>query len=576
MTVPNSLREFIDRLSLEGELKTIHAEVDPHLEIAEIHRRVVAQNGPALLFANVKGSAFPVATNLFGNQKRLEIALGGDPSRFVQAAVDLIQGPMPPQFNHLWEKRSLIKRMFSLGMKKRSSGPILDVDNSPSDLTKLPLITSWPEDGGPFITLPLVYTEGKKGPGNLGMYRIQRYDRSTTGLHFQIGKGAGFHLAQAEAHGQNLPVSIFLGGPPALTLAAIAPLPENVPELIFCSFLMGKKFKTVSHPSSPYPIPAECDFALLGYAKAHERRLEGPFGDHFGYYSLAHDFPVFTCTTLLHRKDAIFPATVVGKPPQEDLAIGNLLQKTLSPLFPVVMPNIINLHTFSESGFHPLAAARIKERYEREALSSAFRILGEGQLSLTKCLLLTDQAVDVSSIKELLPVILERFTPESLHIFGNTSNDTLDYTGPKLNLGSKMVLIGTGKPRRELPRNINSLPRGIKGFVFCPGCLVIEGGDDPQELVQNSSLDNWPLIILVDDAASCTSSSLEFLWQVFTRFEPAQDVYTREKKIVRSQVAFSLPILIDARMKQNYPKILEPLPETANLVEQRWHEYFPE
>ncbi len=581
---PKNLRSFLNLLEKDNDLVRIRVEVDPYLEIAEIHRRVVSQNGPALLFEKVKGSRFPVVTNLFGTQRRLEHALGGDPSRFVQDAVDLIQGKLPPSLAKLWEKRALLKHMLKVGIKKRKSGPILDSVISPVDLNILPIITSWPEDGGPFITLPLVYTEPTQAtqtakPGNLGMYRIQRFDSTTTGLHFQIGKGAGFHLYQAESNKQDLPVAIFLGGPPVLTLSAIAPLPENVPELLFCSFLMGSKLEMTRYGDFIYNIPSECDFALLGHAKKGERRAEGPFGDHFGYYSLAHDFPVFHCSTLLHRNDAVFPATVVGKPPQEDLAIGNLLQKTLSPLFPVVMPGVQDLHTFSESGFHPLAAARVKERYEREALTWAMRIMGEGQLSLTKCLIVTDQNIDIRSIKTLLQTLLERMNPKTnILILGHTSNDTLDYTGQALNLGSKMILIGTGEKIRELPSAVHkALPHEIKDAkVFCPGCLVIQvdAHTDIKNILQNDSLLPWPLIIIVDNVKSCTSSSLEFLWQVFTRFEPALDVHARKSFIERSQASFEFPLLIDARMKPRYPKALEPDDSTVRLVDRRWKEYF--
>jgi 4-hydroxybenzoate decarboxylase subunit C len=374
-----------------------------------------------------------------------------------------------------------------------------------------------------------------------------------------------------------LPVSIFVGGPPALILSAIAPLPENVPELMFASFLQGKKLKTTTVKNHPHKILTECDFALLGHAKPRERRLEGPFGDHFGYYSLEHDFPVFHCHTLYHRKGAIWPATVVGKPLQEDIYIGNYLQKLFSPLFPILMPQVKQLHTFGEAGFHALAAARLTERYEKEALTAAFRILGEGQLSLTKCLFLTDAPIDITDIRLLLESILARFSSHSgLIILSNTSNDTLDYTGPKLNRGSKMILIGTGMVKRELPREFQGhLPPGIKTAIpFAPGCLVLDGTSDCESLTHHPDFLSWPLLILVDDAKKTTESALEFLWTVFTRFEPARDLYSKTPTVKRNALQFEPPLLIDARMKASYPKEVEPDSETVELVDQKWHRYF--
>ena len=255
----------------------------------------------------------------------------------------------------------------------------------------MPALQLWPEDGGPFVTLPLVYTEHPDGHGhNLGMYRMQVHGPATTGMHWQIGKGGGFHYQLAEQRGQALPVTVFLGGPPALMLSAIAPLPENVPELLLASLIAGRRLPLVEG-AAPHPLVADAEFALIGEVAPHVRQPEGPFGDHYGYYSLQHDYPVFNVRRLAHRHDAIYPATVVGKPRQEDFFIGDLLQDLLSPLFPLVMPAVSQLWSYGETGYHSLAAAVVKERYRREAMSSAFRILGEGQLSLTKFLLLTDQ-----------------------------------------------------------------------------------------------------------------------------------------------------------------------------------------
>ena len=248
------------------------------------------------------------------------------------------------------------------------------------DLTRLPVLTTWEMDGGPFLTLPLVYTEHPEGHGhNLGIYRGQIYDRAHSGMHWQIGKGGGFHYAVAESRGEALPANIFLGGPPALILAALAPLPENVPELLLASLVLGKKLGLASNPAGPLPLVGNAEFALVGEVPPEERAPEGPFGDHYGYYSLKHDYPgVPLPGRCFHRKDAVFPATVVGKPRQEDFYLGDFLQELLSPIFPRVMPAVTDLWSYGETGYHSLAAAVVRQRYKREAMASAFRILGEG------------------------------------------------------------------------------------------------------------------------------------------------------------------------------------------------------
>src|SRR5512145_1202075 len=320
---PN-LRSFLDALRREGDLVVVEAPVDPRLEAAEIHRRVIAAGGPALLFSNVLGSTFPLVTNLFGTARRAEMAFGRRPSALVKQLAHLAETLLPPTPGKLWAARGLAADLLRVGLRRRADGPVREVMTRNVDLRRLPALTSWPEDGGPFLTQPLVYTENPTRPGagasNLGMYRMQIHDARTTGMHRQIGKGGGFHHAAAEERRQSLPVTVLLGGPPALTLAAIAPLPENVPEIMLASLLAGERLATCPGPGA-HALVAEAEFALIGSVPAHVRRPEGPFGDHYGYYSLRHDYPIFEVDALCHRKDAIFPATVVGKPRQEDFFI---------------------------------------------------------------------------------------------------------------------------------------------------------------------------------------------------------------------------------------------------------------
>ena len=581
-----SLRTFLDRLTRENEIITIKAEVDPYLELAEIHRRVIADGGPALMFDRVKGSRYPVVTNLFGTERRIDLAFGAKPEAFVRDAVQIAESLLPPKPAELWKHRSLGWDLLKLGTRNTSRAPVTQVIDRPARLDQLPVLTTWQEDGGPFITLPLVYTENPNtGKHNLGIYRMQIYDARSAGLHWQIQKGGGFHYHEAEKLNQPLPVTVFLGGPPALILAAIAPLPEDVPELVLASLLAGQKLGMTENPmKGRHRLAAEAEFALVGHAPPHERRPEGPFGDHYGYYSLRHDYPVFHCDAVIHRRDAIYPATVVGKPRQEDFFIGDYLQKLLSPLFPLVMPSVRDLWTYGETGFHSLCAAVVRERYGREALVSGFRILGEGQLSLTKFLLLTDTPQDLKDFPRLLEHVLERFRPETdLFVFSNVSMDTLDYTSGKVNEGSKAIMLGLGEAVRSLPREFRgTLPSYLsKAEVFCGGCLVVEGkafAEDEQLAMRVAGEEifaNWPLIVL-HDKANVAGSTPDFLWSTWTRFEPAADIYAAGTTVQRHHLVYKAPIVIDARMKPGFPDELIVRPDVAELVDRRWREYFPQ
>jgi 4-hydroxybenzoate decarboxylase subunit C len=579
-----NLRSFLETLRREDDLTEVTAEVDPYLEIAEIHRRVIDEQGKALLFTNVKGSKYPVVTNLFGTAKRIELAFTRKPQEFVKTAVELVDKLLPPKPKELWAYRSMAFDAFKLGTKKVKKAPILEAADQPADLNQLPLLQLWHEDGGHFVTLPLVYTESPtSGKHNLGMYRIQRYDARTTGIHWQIHKGGGFHYHEAEKLNQSLPVTIFLGGAPAMILAAIAPLPEDVPELMLASLLAGDKIKTVENPlKNHHRLIAEAEFAICGTVAPHARKPEGPFGDHYGYYSLRHDYPIFEAQAVFHRKDAIYPATVVGKPRQEDFFIGDYLQELLSPLFPLVMPAVKDLWSYGETGFHSLAAAVVKERYAREALGAGFRILGEGQLSLTKFLLLTDTPQDLRNFKKLFEHILARVDwTTDFFIFSNTSFDTLDYASGKINHGSKAMMVGVGEAKRELRREFEgSLPLGIKrAKVFCGGCLVLEATEYekdktlPERIAKINNFNEFQAVVLHDKIEYAETTD-QFLWATWTRFNPATDVYAHNVEIKHNHLAYTAPIIIDARMKPWYPAEVEPRDDIKQLVDKRWNEYF--
>jgi UbiD family decarboxylase len=580
-----SLRSFIDLLRRENEITTVDVETDPYLEIAEIHRRVIGQEGKALLFTNVKSSAFPVVTNLFGTKRRIDLAFGFRPLEFVKRAVRAAEEIIPPKLNKLWKFRELGLAAMRLGTRSVSNAPVMDERQSAADLEKLPLLQLWHEDGGHFVTLPLVYTESPTdGKHNLGIYRMQRYDATTTGMHWQIGKGGGFHYYEAEQRNESLPVTVFLGGPPALIISAIAPLPEGVPELMLASLLAGSKIDTAINPlgNVRHRLIAEAEFAICGHVAPHIRKREGPFGDHYGYYSLTHDYPVFTADAVFHRRDAIYPATVVGKPRQEDFFIGDYLQELLSPLFPVVMPAVRDLWSYGQTGFHSLAAAVVRERYAREALSAGFRILGEGQLTLTKFLLLTDTPQDLRDFKTLFEHILARVDwNRDLHIFSQTAFDTLDYASGKVNHGSKAILMGVGEAKRELAIEFTGdLPQGIsKAEPYCAGCLVVEAvpyandNDLAARIATHPAFKHWQMVVVHDNIEFARSTD-KFLWATWTRFDPASDIYASEITTRNNHIGYTAPIVVDARMKPWYPKEVEPREDIVKLVDQRWSEYF--
>ena len=584
----SDLRSFLKLLEQKGLLKVIEQPLDPKLEIPEIHLRTIERGGPALLFKNPKGANFPLVTNLFGTQERVDLAFGNRPKKFVQDLVKLADDLLPPKLSKMWPAVGLAKQGLNVGMKNISpaKAPIMESGPLPPALSRLPITTSWPEDGGPFMTLPLVYTEHPKtGHHNLGMYRIHVYDDSTTGMHWQIHKGGGFHYHEAEKLNMALPVTLFNGGAPAMILAAIAPLPEDIPELVLASLLMGKKVERVIAPGSPHPLIANCEFAFVGEVRPHERRPEGPFGDHYGYYSLQHDYPVFNIKTMWHRNDAIFCATVVGEPRQEDFYIGDYLQDLLSPLFPKVMPSVRSLTTFGETGFHALAAAKVKVRYPKEAIATGMRILGEGQLSLTKVLMLTDADTPERPFDRYLESTLSRMDPRcDTHVFSCTSQDTLDYTGPKVNEGSKLMLVAVGEEKFELCQTLpEQLPEGVsQAKLFCGGCLVVQADHSHEhaptlgaDIVTSAHLSPYRLIILVDDVESTLKTEMSFLWTVFTRFEPAADLYSAYHNVFRYHVSMDPPLLIDARLKPWYPGLLVMPQEIKDRVDEIYPSIFP-
>jgi len=592
-----SLAACVSELVRTGQLAVIDQEVDPCLEAAAIQRRVYQAGGPALYFARVKATAFPLVSNLFGTIDRARFLFRDtlDAVRLlVELKVDLGAAARRP-----WRYRGLPRTLWHLRPRMARRGPILEHQTT---IDRLPAIQSWPADGGPFITLPQVYTEDPDHPGlarsNLGMYRVQlsgnQYvSNREVGLHYQIHRGIGVHHAAAIRRGEPLRASVFVGGPPALTVAAVMPLPEGLAELAFAGVLGGRRVAMVAVEGG-LPMPAEADFVITGTIDPETRKLEGPFGDHLGYYSLAHEFPVLRVETVYHRQGAIWPFTSVGRPPQEDTTFGALIHELTGPIIPTVISGVRAVHAVDAAGVHPLLLAIASERYvpystvrrPQEILTTASAILGQGQLSLAKYLLIVagedDPALDIHDIPAFLRHLLERIDWTSdLHFQTRTTIDTLDYSGHGLNQGSKVVMAAAGPRRRELPVE---LPGGLRipdGFanprLVLPGILAIRGprfepGSDQlirfcRSFGPEDPFRSFPLIVIVDDSEFTARNLGNFLWVTFTRSNPAADIEGIDSFIDQKHWGCRGPLVIDARIKPHHAPPLIDDPEIERRVD---------
>ena len=676
-----NLAAAVADLERAGQLVRIEQEIDPYLEAAEVHRRVYAAGGPAVFFARVKGSPFPMVSNLFGTLDRAKF-LFRDALADVRKLVELKTDPANLS-KRPWRYWKLPLLAWRLRPKFVRSGPIL---RHTTTLAQLPQLTCWPQDGGPFVTLPQVYTEHPDAPGwrksNLGMYRVQLagndYEPNReVGMHYQIHRGIGVHHAAAVRRGERLRVNVIVGGPPALAVAAVMPLPEGLPELAFAGALGGRRLRLVrslppapspkkgggaregeeavassfgspsllrggvgeglsfeeplppapspkkgggaregeeavassfGSPSLPrggvgeglsLPLPAEADFVISGWIDPSRTKPEGPFGDHLGYYSLTHDFPVMTVDAVYHRPGAIWPFTVVGRPPQEDTTFGELIHELTGPVIPTVIPGLHAVHAVDAAGVHPLLLAIGSERYvpyaatrrPQELLTLANAVLGQGQLSLAKYLLIVAKEdapdLDIHDIPAFLKHLLERLDPESdLHFQTRTTIDTLDYSaGMGLNAGSKLVVAAAGAKRRDLGTTVPPelhLPDGFRdprialpGVLAVSGPRIVGGQDEDPDMARfcaqlemlSAKFHAIPLIVVVDDSEFVARTLNNFVWAVFTRSDPARDVcgvgsFTRHK-----HWGCRGPVVIDARLKPHMPPPLDADPAVSRRVD---------
>jgi 4-hydroxy-3-polyprenylbenzoate decarboxylase len=594
----DSLRACVRDLEQAGQLVRITEEVDPYLEMAAIHMRVYERGGPALYFERVRGSRFPAVSNLFGTIDRSRYIFR-DTLKRVQALVELKYDPVRLAKRPLHYLPVMPTATAALPRRARRAAVL----HGSARISELPQIVNWPRDGGPFVTLPQVYTEDVGAPGvmkaNLGMYRIQlggndyEQDREI-GLHYQIHRGIGVHQARANEAGLPLKVSVFVGGPPAHTLAAVMPLPEGLPELTFAGVLGNRAFRYVRDRDG-FVISADADFVITGTVHPHETRPEGPFGDHLGYYSLVHEFPVMRVERVLHRKDAIWPFTVVGRPPQEDTSFGALIHELTGSAIPNEIPGVHAVHAVDAAGVHPLLFAIGSERYTpfmeeqrpQELLTIANHILGKNQLSLAKYLWICAKegdAPDIHDVGGFMRHVLARFDPaRDLHFYTQTTIDTLDYSGSGLNAGSKVALAAVGPVRRELWREVPSslvLPRPYEnGVLVMPGVLAVNaprfGSYEavPGEIavldaaLREQTLDGLPLIVLCDDAAFTAASIDNFVWVTFTRSNPSHDVHGVRSFTEHKHWGCRGPLIIDARSKPHHAPPLEKDPAVERRVD---------
>ena len=446
------LREFIEILEKRGWLRRIKTEVSAELEITEIIDRVVKSNGPALLFENVKGHKVPVFANAFGTMQRICLALGVNNLDDIGVRIqELLEFEAP---SGIWEGIKMIPQVVELtsfAPKYVNSGPCKEVILKEGfSLDKFPVLKCWPDDGGRFITLPLVFTKNPKtGKQNMGMYRMQVYDGKTTGMHWHIHKHGARDHADAGKQGK-IEVAVAIGADPAVVYSATAPLPDNIDEIMFAGFLRKKNVELVKCETVDLHVPANAEIILEGYVDANEKRTEGPFGDHTGYYSLADEFPVFHLTCITHRKDPIYHATVVGIPPMEDAYLGKATERIFLPLMKAQLPEIVDINLPVEAVFHNLCIVSIKKRYPGHAKKVMFALWGMGQMMFAKTIIVLDNDVNVQDLREVLWATTTRMDPaKDVTIIDRAPTDTLDHASPLSNLGSKMGIDATRKGHDE-------------------------------------------------------------------------------------------------------------------------------
>ena len=586
----SDLQSFLAALERQGELRRIRVPVDPELEITEIYSRVVREQGAALLFERVQGSPYSLVINLFGSPRRVELALGAEPGAFGESVVKSIEQLNPPSLKALWRNRKLLLRLRA-GRTTLSRRPLSQqVVERPGDLTQFPALKCWPHDGGRFLTWPLVLTRSPAtGRSNLGVYRMQVYSPQTTGMHWQLGRGGGFHYAEAEECGEPLEAAVVLGGDPALMLASVLPLPEGLEELMASGLLRGKPTPMVPGKTIHGLVPASAEFVLEGAVPPHERATEGPFGDHFGHYSEAAPFPVFHLRAITRRRKPVFPAAVVGRPPQEERFWGEMAQQLLRPFVRLLHPEVTDLWAYEQAGFTNLLVVSVRKRYGKEPFKTALSLLGEGQLSLTKCLVLVDPDVAVRDFRAVLRAVRRNFNPESdFMLLSRVALDTLDFTSFTMPQGSRMVLDATTKERAQPVEASGTQVLRADPQALCPEirrwrlledtllAVQVEHSSSREvlsRLVNAEELRDVKLVAAVSPDVDLDDDNA-LLWGIFLRFDPARDLLFTQATMTGVQPAYRGVMGIDATWKPSYPKVLTMDPEVVRTVDRRWKAYW--
>ncbi len=571
-----TLGGFLADLERRGDLRRVAREVDWECEVTEIACREAKAGGPALLFENVRGARFPLAVNVLAAARRVEWALGRTPAAVGAELEEILHALPPRRLTDLWRLRGSAGRVLAMRPKMLARGAV-QAHALGADLSALPILKLWPKDGGRFLTFPLVLTEHPDTKvRNLGVYRMHVFDPQTTGMHWQIGKGGGFHYHAAGKRGVGLEVVVAVGADPATLLASVAPLPEGVDELAFAGFLRGAPTRLAPATKLRMAVPADAEFVIEGVVEAGERRLEGPFGDHFGHYSHAADFPVFHVRNVTHRARPVFQASVVGKPPQEDKFMGEAVQEMFTGVLKVIHPEIRDLWAYFEAGFHNLLVVAVENRFAKEAKKTALALMGTGQLSLSKVIVLVDAGVDPRDRAAVFEAIARNFDPaEDLILVPGVPLDTLDFTSTTMNLGSKLVLDAQSKPGRvpDAPLATVADPRAFDERIATwrlawGGLLVAQSKDGAdgravvERLVHRPEYAAVKLVVAVSADVPLDDDEA-LLWGIFTRFDCARDIVPAQTETRGAWLTCRGPLGIDATWKPGYP---EPVANTPQLV----------
>ena len=583
-----TIGDFALYLESVGELRRVHEEVDPYLEITEIARRAIRERRPALLFETVKGSPYPVLVNALASDLRCELALQKHPEQLGEELIAFLGDVLPPRPASVLKHRKLARRFLSAPVARVRTGLARQVVEQPN-LDMLPILTCWPDDGGRFITLPQVVTyDPRTHKRNMGMYRMHVFDAATTGMHWQIQKGGGFHHVQAEKLGQPLELAVAIGTDPALLMATIAALPENIDEAMFAGFLRGKRTEFTRGATISIDVPAHAEFVLEGVVRPGERRMEGPFGDHFGHYSHAAEYPVYHLTAVTRKRNPVYPATVVGIPPMEDKFLGDATQLVLGPLARLIHSEITSMWAYYEAGFHNLLVVAVDQRYGKEAMKTALGLMGMSQLALTKSLVLVSEGVNVRNFDDVMREVRDHFDPHhDFVMIPKVPLDTLDFTSYTMNLGSKMILDATRKlrpavvinRRQQLPspdalRAVKEADSAIVDVRFVHDTLLLvkvrEGGRRiVEKLVLHPALTGVAMIAAVSEDVDIQDRE-NYIWGVFTRFDCERDITFTRQELIGISPVYSGVMGIDATWKPGYPGALTMTEEVRRKVDERW------